>query len=297
MTLAQKRRNSGYLFILPWLIGFVFLFAYPLLQSIQFSFNRIIITTGGYDLHFVGWSNYREALYVHAQFIRVLTGSVVQMVRDVPLILIFSLFAAVLVNQKFRGRMFARALFFLPVILTSGIIMKMLQQDWMIAFTQAGMGENTVDSMGLSSVNLRRYLRESGLNQDFIGYILAAVDNIYGVVNQSGVQILVLLAGLQSVSSSLYEAAYIEGATRWEAFWKITFPLVSPFLLACAVYTTIDSFTAQSNETMQLVHDTAFRQQQLALSAAMAWIYFAAVMAILGAVIALVSRKVFYRES
>ncbi|WP_327204847.1 carbohydrate ABC transporter permease [Paenibacillus sp. DMB20] len=111
-TLSRKKALMGILFTLPWLIGFIFLFAVPLLQSLQYSFHSLKLGEGGLELDFVGAGNFKHAFYVHASFNRVLTESVVGMIVNVPLIIFFSLFVATILNQKFRGRALARMIFF-----------------------------------------------------------------------------------------------------------------------------------------------------------------------------------------
>lgn len=295
-SLTQKRAFLGFAFVMPWLIGFVFLFATPMIQSIQFSFNKLtIIPTGGYELNFMGWGNFRQALFVDPTFNRTLIDSVVSMLVDVPLILFFSLFSATLLNQKFRGRGIARSIFFLPVILASGAI---------AAAEAAGLinliGDSTVASeMGqvgsqFNIISMIRLLDEIGLPMAFTDYIVDAVMRIYDIISRSGVQILIFLAALQAVPGSLYEVAKIEGATPYESFWKITFPMVSPLILTNIIYTVIDSFSA--SPITKMISTTAFQTQNFGLSAAMSWLFTIVVSLILVIVGIIVSKKVFYNE-
>lgn len=296
ISLDKKRGMVGYLFILPWIVGFLLLLAYPFLQSIRLSFSRVEVTPGGYDLLGVGSTNYSEMLFVHANYVRIVTESLLDTIANVPLILIFSLFAASLVQHEFRGRTLTRAIFFLPVILGSGVVLRLQEADWMNQIMQAAIRESDLDGLGLQSVNLRTLLLQSGLNQTFVTYITDAVDRIFEIISASGVQILVFLAGLQSISPSLYEAAKMEGATGWEMFWKVTFPVLSPLILANSVYTIIDSFTRHDNETMELVRDVAFARSNYGLSAAMAWGYFILIAIVLAVIFFIGSRSVFYQE-
>lgn len=295
-SIFKARANAGYLFIMPWLIGFCLLFAYPGIQSIIFSLHRLTVTADGYEMAWVGLANYIDALTVHPQYNRLLVEALVKMVRDVPLILVFSLFGAMLVNARFRGRMLARAIFFLPVILTSGIIMKMQSYDWMNDIMGEAMVEGTSASFGAVPFSLNQFFLDSGLHPTLVNYFASAVEQSHFIINASGIQILVFLAGLQSIPASLYEAAHMEGATGWEAFWKITFPLISPFILANMVYTVIDSFTYYNNSVLQMVSDTAFLSFNLGGSSAMAWLYLLAIMAVLLIVGGLLSRLTVYRE-
>lgn len=294
-SLTEKRNLAGWFFIAPWIIGFVFLMLYPFIQSFVFSLSDLRIVAGGYRLDPVGLENYRYILFGHPDYVRVVAESVGNMLANVPLILIFSVFAASLIQHEFKGRTVTRVVFFLPVIISSGVVLKLQSQDWMRELMQASLSEGGAGTM-LRSFALREYLLESGLNKTFVLYITGAVNRIHEIINQSGVQILIALAGLQSIPDSFYEAAEMEGASKWELFWKVTFPVILPLLIASAVYTIIDSFTAYNNETMEMVQTTAFGQSNYGQSAAMSWVYFVIVMLVLALLYALTARKVFYRE-
>ncbi|MGB4648186.1 MAG: sugar ABC transporter permease [Acetivibrionales bacterium] len=294
LNLNRKRAMIGYLFVLPFIIGLITFFLVPLIQSFIFSINKLEVVEGGYNLLPVGLSNYNRALRVHATYARDLVESVLYMLTNVPLIIIFSFFAANLLNQKFKGRSLARAIFFLPVILTSGVMLVIDSGD--LLQSSLGMTQTDGQEGAFRAVELARLLLRSRLSPTFIDYIMSAVDRIYEIVSASGVQILVFLAGLQSISPSLFEASNIEGATGWENFWKITFPMVSPLILVNTVYSIIDSLTNSSNVVMGMIRDTAFASNDFGLSSAMAWLYFLAILAIVGIVVKLVSKVVFYYE-
>ncbi|KQY84130.1 ABC transporter permease [Paenibacillus sp. Root52] len=294
LSLEQKNRYYGLYFILPWFIGFLFLFMVPLISSFRYSLSNLQVSNEGFTLEFIGLGNFREALLSHESYVRMLTESVLNIVVNTPLIIIFSLFFAVILNQKFHGRVLARAIFFLPVILASGIIASIENGDLMQSVVR---NANDMTGGGLSvlkNLDLTIMLLESGMSPILVEYLTGAVSRIYEIVSQSGVQILIFLAGLQSISPSLYEAAKIEGSTGYEAFWKITFPMLSPLILTNLVYTIVDSFI--SDQTSRLVVDTAFKSFNFGLSAAMSWIYFAVIALILWVTTALVSRKVFYQN-
>ncbi|MGG0821591.1 sugar ABC transporter permease [Paenibacillus turicensis] len=294
LSLEQKNRYYGLYFILPWFIGFIFLFLAPLVSSFRYGLSKLKVTDEGFTLNFVGLENYKEALFSHESYVRTLTESFVNIVVNTPLIIIFSLFFAVILNQKFRGRVLARAVFFLPVILASGIIASIESGDLMQSVVRSA-NDSTGGGLSLmKNLQLTALLLDSGMSPVLVQYFTSAVSRIYEIVSQSGVQILIFLAGLQSISPSLYEAAKIEGSTGYEAFWKITFPMISPLILTNLVYTIIDSFI--SDKTSRLVVETAFKSYNFGLSAAMAWIYFAVIAFVLWITTLLVSRKVFYQD-
>ncbi|MCU6711143.1 sugar ABC transporter permease [Paenibacillus sp. J5C_2022] len=295
LTLSRRKAWMGVLFILPWFIGFLFLFAIPLLQSFQFSMSDMKLEEKGMSLMYVGWKNYLEAFTVHPSFNRVLTESVTNMLVNVPLLIFFSLFIAVILNNRFRGRALARMVFFLPVIVSTGVISSL---DWADVMGQAigrSMSEGDGSTSGLSLFALKGFLHDLGLGRSFVNYLTDAVSRIYEIISASGVQILIFLAGLQSIPPSLFEASRIEGATSYENFWKITFPLMSPLILTNTIYTIIDSFL--NGPMSRLLKETSFKLYEFGLSAAMSWIYFVVIMLLLGLFTLLISRRVFYHDA
>ncbi|MGN7355849.1 carbohydrate ABC transporter permease [Paenibacillus sp. SAF-054] len=293
LTLSQKKQWYGVLFVSPLLLGLIILFLLPLIQSFRFSLSSIHLVEGGFAVDYKGWSNYGQLFTTNPDYPRRLTESVTNMVVNVPIIIIFSLFAAVLLNQKFRGRALARAIFFLPVILASAAIANLDISSFVGGSTMSG-GSSEGSGGLMQSFELKKMLTESGLAPMFVDYITGAVDRIYEIISSSGVQILIFLAGLQSVSPALYEASRIEGATGYEIFWKVTFPMMTPLILTNTVYSIIDSFS--HNSINSLISETAFKSFEFGQSAAMSWVYFAVVTVILGVSTAIISRKVFYYD-
>ncbi|WMT43144.1 sugar ABC transporter permease [Paenibacillus sp. D2_2] len=294
LTLRQKKAGLGVLFVSPWLLGFIFLFLVPLYQSFIYSLNKLTLGKGGFDTSYAGFSFYQELFTQHPTFNRTLVEAIMDIVINVPSITIFSLFVATLINQKFRGRVFARAIFFLPVLLAAPVLS--LENSSQMTFIAASITGATTEggAFAFTSFELKRMLLEAGLGNGIGTYITGSVDRIYEVISSSGVQILIFLAALQSISPSLYEAAKIEGTTGYEAFWKITLPMISPIMLTNVVYTVIDSYNR--NQLSQMIKDTAFQSLNFSQSAAMAWVYFLIVSIILLVTTGLISRKVFYYD-
>lgn len=290
-TYEQQKAIWGFIYVLPWLIGFTLFFLVPLIQSFRYSLSKVESHSSGLQVQFIGLDNFIHALTVHTSFNRTFVESILNMVVNVPLIVIFSLFLAAVLNQKFLGRGFARAIFFLPVILASSAIANIDVSSFVGALTS---GSGSDESNALQSFELKKMLLESGISPVFVNYVTGAVDRIYEIISLSGVQILIFLAGLQSISPSLYEASKIEGATGYETFWKVTFPMLSPLILTNTVYSIIDSFT--HNSINELISSTAFKLFDFGLSAAMAWVYFAVVAFILATSAWFISRKVFYYD-
>lgn len=287
----SQRARWGFLFVLPWLLGFIFFFFIPLLDSLRYSFSSIKVNSNGMDMKFVGFKNYIEALTVNTSFNRTLIESIMDMLVNVPLIVIFSLFLAVLLNQKYFGRSMARAIFFLPVILASGVIFSLESSSLVDAIN----AENaSTGGSGFRSFELQKMMLNIGGSETIVSYLTGAVDRIYDIISMAGVQILIFLAGIQTIPPHLYEASKIEGATGYEAFWKITLPMVSPLILVNVVYTIIDSFSR--NNLTDLIKETGFTSFNFGLSSAMAWIYFISIALILGISTFIISKRVFYHE-
>jgi ABC-type sugar transport systems, permease components len=292
LTYEQRRSWAGRLFILPWLLGFLLFFAKPLLQSVYYTFCEIKLGNKGYEIVFKGLVNYIFVFTQDPDFFRLLLPETLKnLVYEIPIIAIFSLFIAALLNQKFRGRGFVRAIFFLPVIITSGIIIHILKQD---IFASSVMQSNSQAVYMFKSSGLQDLLLQNGLDYKIVNYFTEVINRIFDLTWKSGVQILLFLAGLQTIPGALYEAADVEGSTAWESFWKITFPMVSPYIVMNIIYTIIDTFTDYGNTVMQTIYDTAIMQVRYAYSCTLSWIFLVCVFTIIGIVNALISKRVYY---
>lgn len=295
-TLTGRRRYHGFLFVLPWFIGFLLFFLYPLGHSFIMSLNKIDLKPTGYEMNFSGLTNFTTALTEDAYFSKYMVQSVVDLIINVPIVMVFSFFAAVLLKQKFHGNTIVKVIFFLPVILGAGVFLS-YQGDAMGVqnVTIEAAKEEGVASIGLlQSFDITTVLHNIGLSDMMISYIVEPIGRIYSVISQSGVQIFIFLAALNSIAPSLYEASYMEGASGWETFWKITFPMVSPMILVNFVYSIVDTFTAANNVTMNYIKDMAFANFDMGLSSAMSWIFCFILIAIIGIVSYFVSKRVFY---
>ncbi|MFW5787797.1 MAG: carbohydrate ABC transporter permease [Halanaerobiales bacterium] len=296
-NLSLKGRDIlwGIIFISPFIIGFLLFFLYPFIQSIIFSLSKLEVHSDGFNLNFVGTGNYHHILMVDPNFIRTFVYSILETLANLPAIIMFSFFAATLLNQEFKGRMLARIIFFLPVIMTSGIILRLESEDY-LHNVMAGIESSEAGGSMLSGAAVRSLLFELKLPQGFIEYIISVVGQIPNIINASAIPILIFLAGLQSIPQSLYEAADMEGATGWERFWKITFPMVTPLILTNVVYIIIDSFTSYHNDLVIFIREAAFGGSGYGISSAMAWLYFGAIIIILLIIYKIISGRVFYYE-
>jgi ABC-type sugar transport system permease subunit len=288
LGLATRKNLQGYLYVSPFLIGFFAFFLVPLFQTISFSLRELKIVATGYTTNPVGLANFRQALLVDPDFVPTLTTTMINTIIDIPAILIFSFFIAVVLNQEFKGRALARLIFFMPVILTSGVVVQMELNDVM---NQALVREAEFMLGGQYFVN---FLLGLNLPPAFINYIVTVVDRIGPVIEASAIPILIFLAGLQSVPRDLYEVADVEGITGWEKFWMITFPLVSPMILTNAVFIIVNSFTSPRNEIVSFIAENTWSRGGYGVSAAMSLVYFTAIAAILVIVVLITGRRVVY---
>ena len=289
LSFSQRRAMSGFLFCLPFILGFLLMFLVPMLQSIQYAFSSMQLGLDGIMLRFVGLKNFRTALFADPEYVRTIAESVRDMVLQVPVILVFSLFVSLLLNQKFRGRALARAIFFLPVIVVSGIILEILSTDYLSASIMSG--QETIGAFrGGGSYEI---LVAMGMPQKLIDIMIPVVYDIFNLVWSSGVQILMFLAGLQTVPDSMYECARLEGATAWEAFWKITFPLISPMLLMNVVYSVADYFTTSMNPVIRMINQQT-SNMKFEYAAGLSWMYLAVVLVLLGAVYWFMNKRIVY---
>lgn len=291
LSLKNRQAISGYCFALPFIIGFIFFVLVPFYQAVIFSLNELTVGGGGFELDFLGFTNYHYALLVDPNFLEVFFNAIRDMALELPLIIAFSFFSAMILKQEFKGRTPARLIFFLPVIMGAGIILQIEEGDFMMERMQSGR-----EAFAFSGAALRNMLYQTRLPEGILEGILYAVERIPSIIRASGIQILIFLAGLQSIPRSIYEAAEVEGATAWENFWLITFPLLSPLIITNIVYTIVDSFTTPVNEIVMLIRDTAFTGAGFGVSMAMAILYFITIIIILGIVIKILSRWAFYQE-
>lgn len=288
-TFSLKRRNamSGRLFCLPLYIGVLLFFGLPLLQSLWYSFNQVSAEPSGYATEWLGIGNYYNIFRQNIYFVPALTQSLTQLAYKVPVVLIAGLFFAIILNQKFHGRTLARAIFFLPVIIASGVVLGIITGDSaansMMSGVSADSGSGSYGSIFDSSA-LRDFLVNTGLNAELVTYFSRIANDLFDLLWMTGIQMIMFLAGLQSISPSLYEASAMEGATAWEDFWMITFPSLTPMLLVNIVYSIVDTFTDKSNPVMYRIVQQ-FQNLDYGVASAMSWTYFVIIGAILGIVV------------
>ena len=296
LSLTQRRSMVGVLFILPWVIGFMTYYAKGLYDTVILAFSNVENSdTGGFITTLNGIENFKYAFLKDASFNQILVNSVVDILIDVPLIIFFSLFLAILLNGQFKGRTVFRAILFLPVIMGAGAIVNAI--DAAQALVSGGLDAVSSSMAVTKDTGMTQILKafvEFGVPEKLITYLSQAVERIFNVVRASGVQTIIFIAALQSINSSLYEVAKMEGATAYETFWKVTMPMVSPMILTNVVYTIVDSFT--KSDIIDKAKDMAFVSFEYGISSAMSLISTIVVCGLLLIICGLISRKVFYHN-
>lgn len=285
LSLSDRKNMIGWWYVLPFVIGFLVIYLPAIVESAVYSFEDVVVTVDGMEETFIGWGNYIEAFQKDVNFRVIILDAFGGILLDTLIIVLFSFFIATVLNQKFIGRTFARTVFFLPVILATGLIAQVENNDLMMnlygsnsgAEISVGLAESTGTFFSIEA------LLAGALDAQYITVITDAVENISQIVNDSGVQILVFLAGLQSISPSIFEAARVEGATKWEEFWKITFPMMSPMILVNVIYTIIDAFTKPSYGVLEYIQHIGFGGLRFGYAAALSWVFFLMIAVILAA--------------
>ena len=303
-TIQARRARTGTLFILPLIIGFLLFMVRPLYLSFLMSLSKVVVVEGtmspfNINLNLLGKNlvlplgNYNYAFVSDPDFNKMLVDEIGRMAINTIATLVMSFVIAVILNQNFKGRTICRIIFFPPVILSSGVLPGIESQN-----AYFNLMTSISDAVGQSSgvdlsKSLQQLLSVSGVAQNVFDVIFQMIDSIYDIVMASGIQIIVFLTGLQSISPSLYEAAEVEGCSAWESFWKITFPMVSPLLLVNCIYTIIDFFMKNDNKVMEHINTVMYgTQMDFGAASAESWIYFGVALVFIGISTFIITRAV-----
>lgn len=293
-----KGKLAGILFCSPFIIGLLLFFISPLITYIAMAFSTLKLDdSGAMVFSFVGFSNFYDIVFKQSQFISSFTNSFVRLLIMCPAIIIYSLFIAIILNQSFRGRTIFRSIFFLPVLINSGVSLMFQSDNLTTNAVNAVSGNSTVLQFG--SLNITEQLLKI-VGETFAGpiseIIATLMSELYTIITFSGVQILIFLAGLQGISVQIYEAGKMEGCTAWESFWKITLPMISPLILVNAVYTIVDILGSSTNVVMNHLYTLSVSMGNYGNSSAMGLIYFLAIFITVGVVFLSINRFVYYED-
>lgn len=289
-TRMQRRRAlHGFLFILPWAIGAVAFFLIPMVQSAVYAFSKVDLISGFDTFKPVGFQNFLYLFTQDPNFITNLTSSLLNVLYQVPVIMTFSLLCAMLLRDKFKGRTLVRAIFFFPVIIASGVVITILKEQ--VLMTAAVSGEQ--EAYMFAAPSFSYFIEQLHVPESLTNLVEKVIGGFFDIIWKSGVQIILLLAAVNHISASSYEAADIEGASAWEKLWKITFPMISPTILVVLIYSIVDSFTDYGNRIMRMISDY-FSLGQYEYSATLGIVYFLIVLVLVGLVNLIVGRRIQY---
>jgi ABC-type sugar transport system permease subunit len=248
-------------------------------MGMRFAVSEVSVAQG-LSLKFTGISNLKYALRVDARYFQLVLSDLGSLLTTLPIVLIFSLFVAVLLNSKVWGKGFFRVIFFLPVIACVGMLAANFSNLVMQNMTSSAQETESEALTAMSDIT--KMLQNLNFSPQLISTVSGAANNIMDIVNRSGVQILIFLAGIQSISPSIYESANVEGASGWEVFWKITLPMISPMMIANVLFTFVDSITRSDTEIVNYVKNMAFSRAEFGYAAAMAWFHYLCLLVMLG---------------
>lgn len=288
LTIEQRTALNGHLYVLPFYIGFIFFFLTPIIKSISYVFCNVNFDVTGVLTEFTGLENLKYIFNKDLDFKGNLVTSVTALLWKTPVILILSLLLAMIANINMPGKGVIRSVFFLPVILSSGVVLDTIREDDIAGLMMRGSVVSANGSV-VSSNSLANMLEQAGLSISIVNLFINISNNIFDLLFNCGIPMLIFLSGLQGISPSLYEASSVEGATAWDNFWKITLPMIMPVALINLVYIIVDNFASSSNLVMQQVL-ASVELLKLGEASAMVWV-FCVIIAVIFAVFFAIANK------
>ena len=283
--IEQLNRKYGRIFVLPWVIGMLVFYIIPLVQSFLFSVSDVSVYSGGIKLDFVGLTRYKKLLLADPDYTALVKEALISFLYSLPVIILLSMVLALLLNQKFRGRLFFRSLYFLPVIISTGVVINLLFSTTSSDLSNIGVSE----SYSANMFDVEDIIEWLGLTGGIAEYISLIISKVFDLIWKCGIQTVLFIAGLQSVPSSLYEASRVEGATKWEEFWFITFPMLSRVTLLVAVFTMVELITDTNVELVSNVYNS-MTAGVYDNPSTMMWMYFIIAGGVIGLLIVLYNR-------
>lgn len=283
--IEKIKEAYGRRFILIWQIGIILFVLIPICQSVGYSFSKVSPTDIGISTAFVGLKNYFYILKTDPNYLNYLADTMTKMLYSLPCIVIISMIIGIVLSSKFKGRLFFRCLYFLPVIIATGAVLEWITVCTDPSLTNAGVDGNETANM----IDITEVMSTLGLEGKFVDYFQLAISKIFDLVWASGIQIVLFIAGMQSIPESLYEVSKVEGASKWEEFWFITFPMLSPITLLVIIFTTVELMTDKTNKIMDYVY-TLMATLNYDQSSAMLWLYLIIASGFMGLIVLLFRR-------
>ncbi|QAV32641.1 sugar ABC transporter permease [Fervidobacterium changbaicum] len=270
LKLRTREALKGLLFVSPWIIGFLIFTLIPLIRTFFYSLNEVKVTAEGVRTFFIGLKNFKDALLSDVDYPQMLIDYFLQMIVFVPIIVSFAMIMSLLLNIELKGRSLFRTIYFLPVVIASGPVFEKLMSKGAMTFS------------GLANLGFVKML-QTNLPPVFSRVLAMFISGFIMILWYSGVQILVYLAGLQKIDKSMYEAAKIDGASRWQILWKITMPVLAPLTFVNTVYTIVTLSTFATSPIIKKILVDMYRPERgLGYASALAWIYFLSILAVIG---------------
>lgn len=273
---AYKRRQNrlGYLFMLPWIIGFVIFTLFPFVATIYLSFTDVRTSVRGWEIDFVGMANYVTAFFKNTEFVPALLEFLAMIIPYTFVVIIVSFIIAYLMSKltKFRG-MF-RTIYFLPVIIMSGPVMSQI--------LDANVSEHMEEVSRYDGLFIMNMIES--YSPQFAHTLGGVLDELSVILWFTGIPIVLFINGLQKINPSLFEAAKIDSANSWQILWKIIIPMIKPIALVCTIFTIAQLGTYDTNPVYGLIKTaTGNMSGGLGYAATYAWIYSLIVLLIIGA--------------
>lgn len=281
---ANKRRFA-YIFVSPFIFGIIVFVLIPLIQCFIYSFSDVSMTPEGLKLTFTGLKYYKYLFIEDAYYIDIMAGSMTSLFTSIPLVVALSMILALILNQKYRGRLLARMVFFLPVIIASSAVMKILagfsMQENMVSTGSGAVEQQAAQYMQV--IDFAALLEQLNLPEQISSLIQTYLSNTFNLIWSCGIPILLFVAGLQTVPVQLYEVGKVEGITAWEEFWFITVPMMGRIILLVLFYTMVDLFISKSALVNNVIDE--INKQNYSKGSAMIWPYFLLVGIVIGIVV------------
>lgn len=295
LTLKQKSGITAHLYIMPFYLGFIFFFLTSIIKSVGYVFSKVTFDVTGVLTEYIGMDNFKYIFNKDLEFKGNLIKALTELAWKTPVILIMSLLLAMIANRKSPLKSVVRSVFFLPVIISSGVVLDTIKLDGVASLMMQG---SVVSATGevVSNSALTDLLVEIGLNETMVKFFQNVSSNIFEVMFNCGIPMLIFISALQGIPSSLYEASSVEGATAWDDFWKITLPMITPTILINLVYVIVDSFASSDHPVMRQIL-ASVELLRLGEASAMVWVFCSIIIVIFAALFAIFSRAKAFEAS